>query len=316
MSRLTVNETVHDEATSLQERTGQLCMLGAMIIAGTIGYFVMLSGQNPFNVVFFRCVIGGAALIIYCWIKGFFKNLHFSAWQSINLVIGGVILVFNWYFVFKSYRLTSIGITTVIYNFQPFLLLLAGFLFYRQRPTLQSILCLIVGFIGLVMVANPSAGRPSTTYLEGVANALIAAALYALTTLMTMRSTTTHRPELVAAFHMVIGAAVFVFLADFQNIPKLPHEIFSITILGLFHTTFMFVLLYTAFKKAKTSSVAVLGFVFPLVAVIVDYIAYNKIMSFFQIIGSTLIMASALAHSSGSTCGIVRIRNKFKKPMA
>lgn len=282
-----------------EERSGRLYMAGAMVVAGTIGYFVLLSDQSPFNVVFWRCSIGAIGLALYCWWKGYFQSRRLNNRQLLNLVLGGLTLVFNWYFLFTAYRLTSVGITTVAYNSQPFLLLLAGFFFRKEKPGAFALICLATAFVGLVVLAKPVSGHATSGYLLGIACALAAAVLYAATTLLTKTLSATMRPELIAVWHMVIGAFAFALLADFDHLPQLPRHIFAILTLGLFHTTFMYILLYGAFKKAATGSLAILGFIYPLVAVLVDYLAYGTVMDGYQAIGAVLILLAASAYAAG-----------------
>ena len=47
-------------------KRGSLEMIAAMLISGTIGWFVLVSGQSVVDVVFWRCVIGGATLLLVC----------------------------------------------------------------------------------------------------------------------------------------------------------------------------------------------------------------------------------------------------------
>ena len=50
--------------------SGRLEMIAAMALSGTIGYFVVESGQGVWNVVFFRCLFGALSLFAYCSAKG------------------------------------------------------------------------------------------------------------------------------------------------------------------------------------------------------------------------------------------------------
>ncbi|MFC0398247.1 DMT family transporter [Paraburkholderia rhizosphaerae] len=297
---MTANGMKRAAATAAaDERMGQAYMFGAMVIAGTIGYFVVLSGQHPFNVVFFRCAIGMLGLAAYCWHKGFFRGLRIDCGQLLNLTLGALTLIFNWYFLFTAYGLTSIGITTVVYNVQPFLLVVAGMLIRKERPARAALFWLVVAFCGVVILAQPATAHPSPAYLLGIGSALAAAALYATTTLLTKSLATTLRPEVIAVCHMAIGTLAFIPLADFHRLPVAGHQVFAIAALGLVHTTFMYVLLYGAFKKAFTTSIAVLGFVYPLVAVIVDFLAYGKLMNGEQIFGGALILLAAMMYATG-----------------
>ncbi|VVD72027.1 DMT family transporter [Pandoraea anhela] len=280
------------------ERLGRLLMVAAMVISGTIGVFVLMSGQPALNVVFFRCLIGALSLCAWCAWRGYWRGLRMTRSQIVNVTLGAVTLVSNWYFLFTAYRMTSVGITTVVYNVQPFLLVLASVIVTRERPSLATLACLGTAFAGLVILAEPG-GVHGAGYLLGVASALAAASLYAATTLFTKKLAGTIRPEIIAALHMVIGAVVFVWMADFQHLPSAPREVGAIVTLGLFHTTFMYLLLYGAFQKASTASLAVFGFVYPVVAVAVDFLAFGIVLHPTQWLGGAMILLAAGCYARG-----------------
>ncbi|MEM5345148.1 DMT family transporter [Paraburkholderia azotifigens] len=297
------------------ERVGQLYMLLAMTISGTIGFFVLSSGQSPFNVVLFRCAIGSVGLAAYCLCRGYFSSFRLSGKEFVNLFFGALTLIANWCFLFTAYRLTSVGITTVVYNVQPFLLVIAGFLVRSERPSRTAVFWLVLSFSGLVVLAQPGAQHNDGSYLPGILSALAAATLYAATTLLTRSLSQSLRPELIAVGHMVIGTAVFIPLANFHELPASHSQIGAIVALGMIHTTFMYILLYGAFKKAATSSIAVLSFIYPLVAVTVDFFAYGRMLSFTQLGGGLLIVTSAVAYSAGLNplAALARIASRAEK---
>ena len=64
-----------------------------MILSGTIGYFVISSGQAFWNVVFFRCVIGAVVLGGYAYYAGFIRREYFQRSVLLMIILGGVTLV-------------------------------------------------------------------------------------------------------------------------------------------------------------------------------------------------------------------------------
>ncbi len=113
----------------LQKGVGQMSL--AMLISGSIGAFVLLSGLPVTEVVFWRCVIG--AVTLYMFIR--LSRKPFSPLTRTTLLLaifGGVALVVNWLLLFAAYERISIGLSTVVYNTQPFMLVLMG-MFLRRR---------------------------------------------------------------------------------------------------------------------------------------------------------------------------------------
>ena len=99
---------------------GTVEMTTAMTISGTIGWFVVLSGQPVLDVVFWRCVFGAATLLIVCAMMGLFRNT-LTIRLLLIAALGGVAIVCNWLLLFTAYHRASISIATAVYNTQPFM---------------------------------------------------------------------------------------------------------------------------------------------------------------------------------------------------
>src|SRR5690349_21735494 len=101
---------------AIGERTsGMLEMAAAMFLSGTLGYFVLKSGQQAENVVFFRCLVGAAFLGLYCAARGFLRDTGITRATFGLIAVGGVAIVLNWVLLFSSYKLASISIATAVY---------------------------------------------------------------------------------------------------------------------------------------------------------------------------------------------------------
>ncbi len=77
------------------------------------------------DVVFWRCLIGALTLLVFIVLS----RQPFSRLTRFTLalaVIGGAALVVNWLLLFAAYSRISIGMATVVYNTQPFMLVLMG----------------------------------------------------------------------------------------------------------------------------------------------------------------------------------------------
>src|SRR6476469_4154531 len=110
----------HAISNARGHRRGAIEMTLAMLMSGTIGWLVVSSGQTPFNVVFFRCVFGGATLLVVCAALGMLRRQLFS-WRMLLLVgAGSVAIVGNWVLLFAAYSRASISMATTVYNTQPF----------------------------------------------------------------------------------------------------------------------------------------------------------------------------------------------------
>lgn len=272
-------------------KIGVVQMTAAMIISGTIGAFVLLSGQPIATVVFFRCLIGAMTLFAFGFFSGNWRS-HLTPKIILIAALGGVALVINWLLLFSAYSRISIGITTVVYNTQPLMLVLLSMLFLSERVSRAKWLWLFTAFIGMAMVilSSVSSGG-SSGWLVGIFMSLGAAFFYALTALIT-RSLRGVPPQQIALVQVCIGVLLLLPLVNFHPSASIGEWGVLLT-LGILHTGIMYQLLYGAIQKLPTPITGSLSFIYPIVAVLVDKLMYGHSFTLLQLLGGGLILVSA-----------------------
>lgn len=277
-------------------KTGVWQMCLAMLISGSIGAFVLLSGLPVIDVVFWRCAIGAAALGFFILVsKQPFS--HFTRRTLLLSVIGGVALVINWLLLFAAYDQISIGMSTVVYNTQPFMLVLIG-IFMGERVTLITWGWLLLAFSGVVILLSSELIKAhNANLITGIAMALGAAFFYALTAIIT-RKLRPLPPQHIAFIQVLVGVVILLPLAHFVTLSdNFPWGI--LLTLGIVHTGVMYQLLYSAIQKLPTPIIGSLSFIYPLVAVTVDSLMFGHTLSVVQFIGGALILLAAAGNNLG-----------------
>ncbi|WP_369234009.1 DMT family transporter [Streptomyces sp. R21] len=278
------------------ENKGTAQLTAAMVLSGTLGIFVVESGASPFNVVFFRVLFGALALGAYVVSRGWLRSHGFTPRTLGLAVLGGVFIVFNWVLLFSAYENTSISVATVVYHTQPFYVVLLGALFFRERLTAGKVGWIAVAFAGLILVSGVTPSdftSGDSSYLIGVGQALLAALLYGLSTLVTKRVTGV-RPHLIALVQVLVGIPLLLPFADFGAMSGTGANWGWLAGLGLIHTGLMYVLMYAAYAKLPTSKIAVLAFTYPAVAMVMDWLVYGHHIGLVQALGVPLIVTASL----------------------
>ncbi|MCP8632287.1 DMT family transporter [Pseudomonas mosselii] len=281
-------------------RRGSLEMIAAMLISGTIGWFVLISGQPVLEVVFWRCVFGAGTLLLICAAMGFLKPGVLTRATFLLAVASGVAIVGNWVLLFASYSRASIAIGTAVYNVQPFMLVGLAALFLGEKITPAKLTWLSVAFLGmLAIVSAHGAGQASgDEYLLGIVLALGAAFLYAVAALIIKRLTGTP-PHLIALIQVSTGVLL---LAPWVKLGGLPGELpalGSLVTLGIVHTGLMYVLLYSAIQRLPTALTGALSFIYPIAAILVDWVAFDHRLAAVQWLGVGLILLAAAGMQQG-----------------
>jgi len=281
-------------------KRGSLEMIAAMLISGTIGWLVMLSGQAVIDVVFWRCVFAAATLLLVCVWMGFLRPGLLTRTTLLFSVVSGVAIVGNWLLLFASYSRASIAIGTAVYNVQPFILVGLAALFLGEKLTLQKLAWLSVSFLGMLAIVSSHGGEEQGGghYLLGIGLALGAAFLYAIAALI-IKKLSGVPPHLIALIQVSVGVLILAPLADFSSLPQ-GERVWSILItLGVLHTGGMYVLLYGAIQKLPTALTGALTFVYPIAAIAVDWIAFDHQLNSLQWLGVAAILLAAAGMQQG-----------------
>ena len=275
-------------------------MIAAMLISGTIGWFVVVSGQDVVAVVFWRCLFGAATLALVCAALGFFRPDAITRRQLGLAVLGGLAIVGNWLLLFAAYPRASISIATAVYNTQPFMLVALGTLFFAERLTAGKLGWLALAFVGMLLIVQAKAGtgERGSDYLTGILLALGAAFLYAVAAIVAKKLKGV-RPHLIALIQVSVGTLALAPLVDFTHAPADTRAWGLVIALGVVHTGLMYILLYGAIQKLPTSLTGALSFIYPIVAILVDRVAFDHRLQAIQIVGAAAILIAAAGMTLG-----------------
>jgi drug/metabolite transporter (DMT)-like permease len=173
-------------------------------------------------------------------------------------------------------------------------------LFLSERLTTTKPVWLAIAFAGLLLIADPErdAHDVQAGYLSGVLMALGAAFFYAIAAVVAKKLAGTP-PQLIALIQVCVGILILLPFAHLTNLPTGVTAWATLVTMGVVYTGLVFALLYGAIQKLPTHLVGALSFIYPLVAIGVDYLAFGKRLQLTQLIGAIAILVSA----AGTTLG-------------
>jgi len=281
-------------------RKGTVEMSAAMLISGTIGWFVIMSGQPVASVVFWRCFFGALSLLVVCGALGFLRP-GILTWRIFAIaVFGGIAIVANWLLLFASYGHASISIATTVYNTQPFMLLGLGALFLGEKITRVKLFWLLLAFAGMLAIVQGKGGGaiPGASYGIGILLALGAAFFYALAALAAKWLKGTP-PHLIALIQVATGVLMMAPFVDLSARPQSAGPWAMLIAMGVLHTGLMYVLLYGAIQKLPTHLTGALSFIYPIAAILVDRLAFGHVLQPLQMAGAVVILLAAAGMNLG-----------------
>ena len=202
-----------------------------------------------------------------------------------------MILVFNWVFLFAAFKHTSLSVAISIYYLAPIFVLLYGiFILKEKRYIGVKLITIIIAFVGAILVSGIN-GFGNANF-QGVIDAFIASLLYA-SLVIVAKKLKNIKSSHIALFQTLIGVIVLYFFSSEHLFDKNLQYSILIT-LGVVHTALMYILFFKGIHLAPVSMVAIVGFLDPLIAVLLDFTILHSKLSFYQILGIIFIMGALL----------------------
>lgn len=280
------------ETSLIRFPAGRLAL--AMVIVGTVGAFATEAGLDPITTVFWRCVFGTLFLGAWCLLRGHLPDRDLSPARLGLAALGGVCMVLSWTGFFAGFAMTSIATTTIVYHIQPFFVVLIGVTILKERITLDQIVWMIAAFVGVALASGlVLSSRPvTTTWVFGIALTLGAALLYAIATILA-KGLGAQRPEITTLCQTIVGVVLLAPFADLSRSVPLASWGWLAGI-GVLHTGVAYVLMYSAYPRLTTPLIGVLTFIYPLVAILIDWFFYGHPLGLVQSTGVILIAFGTL----------------------
>lgn len=272
-------------------------LLGAMGIFGTIGIFVRYIPLPSSAIAFCRAVLGLIFLLLVILLSGKKPEKAAIKKNLPILIVSGIAMGFNWVLLFESYRYTTVATATVCYYLAPLLLLLASPLL-GEKLTAKKLLCVAVALLGLVCISGVAEGSlPKAEELLGIGLGLGAAVLYASVMFLNKKLSP------MGAYDKTIlqlGSAAVVLLPYLL----LTENVASFSLTGvqwvlllavcIIHTGFAYALYFGALEKLSAKTIGILCYLDPVIAVLLSALLLKEPMTPVNILGSVLILGSAL----------------------
>lgn len=273
-------------------------MVGGGLLLGTVGVFVEQAAQHPATTVWFRCVFGLAALLAWGAATGRWRELAGLRGRDLAAVTGaGGLMVASWGLFFAAIPLCSIAVSTVVFHLQPFWLLALGALVLRERVTRGQWGVAGIALVGLALASGLAdhdaawwSGRSG--YAQGLALSLAGSLLYAGAGLIARSEGERVGSFALAAGQCSVGALALAAWPLAHGLPAWGVAWGWLAGLGVLHTGLAYVVLYAGMARLATGRIAVLQFVYPATAVLVDWLVYGRALSALQLGGVALIGAA------------------------
>ncbi|MBX5205135.1 EamA family transporter [Rhizobium sp. NZLR1] len=246
----------------------------------------LLPAGYPLTVAMLRALPAGLLLLLLV------RKLPSGIWWGRTFVLGALNFSFFWAMLFVSaYRLPG-GVAATVGAVQPLIVIALSRLFLGKPVRPLAVLAGLAGMAGVgLLVLTPTAGLDPV----GVAAGLAGAVSMAFGTVLTRRWAPPVSNLTFTAWQLTAGGILLVPFALCLE-PALPApslaNIAGIAYLGLIGAAFTYLLWFRGLSRIEPSAVSSLGFLSPLVATLLGWLALGQSLAPAQIAGLAMVLAS------------------------
>lgn len=282
-------------APTAQEIRGQWLMIAGGVLLGTVGVFVQEAGQHPLVTVLFRCAFGALALLAWGLATGRMRELRVGGRSWAVVVATGVLMVLNWALFFAAIPLTSIGVATIVFHIQPVWIMLFGTLVLREAVAPRQVAAMLAALLGLVLTTGLLGGDAAAwgpDHVSGLLMCLAGSLCYAAVTILA-KTEKVVTPFALAWWQCAVGTVLLLWVPLVHGWPQAPSSWAWLAGLGVLHTGLAYAILFAGMARLTLGRIAVLQYVYPLTAIVLDWVVYGRALGAVQLAGVGL-MAGAL----------------------
>jgi len=270
-------------------------MIAGGVLLGTVGVFVQEAGQHPLVTVLFRCAFGALALLAWGLATGRMRELRVGGRSWAVVVATGVLMVLNWALFFAAIPLTSIGVATIVFHIQPVWIMLFGTLVLREAMAPRQVAAVLAALLGLVLTTGLLGGDAAAwgpDHVSGLLMCLAGSLCYAAVTILA-KTEKVVTPFALAWWQCAVGTVLLLWVPLVHGWPQAPSSWAWLAGLGVLHTGLAYAILFAGMARLTLGRIAVLQYVYPLTAIVLDWAVYGRALGAVQLAGVGL-MAGAL----------------------
>ena len=273
------------------------------------------AGMNPESVLFFRYLFAIPVLGAMIKLRG--RDFKLKRKEVFPLIIMGLLMALSSLTLFQSYNYMAAGIASTLLFVYPIMVALIMAFLFKEKLTLQTILCIILALGGIALLYKGEDG--STLSLLGVLLVIVSALSYAIYIVAANRPLLREIATLKLTFYvLVFGFSLFLVRVDFGanlHVVDTWYLWGNLLALAVFPTAISFLCTTQAIQYIGSTPTAILGALEPLTAVFFGVTVFGESLTVRVGCGIMMIVFAVTIIVAGSkvTTYLVRFRKLFPK---
>ena len=265
----------------------------SVFLYGTLGFFLAFIDVNSEFVVFCRGTFGCLFILLLLATKKQKLDIKAIKKNFVYLMICGISLGINEIFLFIGYKyavsLASLGNYTA-----PITIIVISAILYKDKLSIKQILCILASFIGVILLTGVFTGTNND--IRGLIFGLCGSIGFVALVFMNkkLKDIGPYDKTIVQLLFSSLTTLPLIFINKSYLISYDIKTVSILLMLGIIHTGFAYCLYFDSINTLAPIKIALIGYVEPVMSVLIGALFLNESMDIYAIIGAILILGSAI----------------------
>jgi drug/metabolite transporter (DMT)-like permease len=267
--------------------------LGAVLISLS-PVWVKLVSVSPTTSGFYRVAIGSATVVLFMLLAKQRLYLSKRAWFLVGLA--GAFFSLDLFFWHRSIIYVGPGLSTLLANFQVFIMMFAGVVLLRQKPSATQLFAVPLALAGLLMIIGLDWQSLPGDYRLGVIFGLLTAIMYAgyLLSLRAARVNSDSRVPLAeVAVVSIVCTLLLMVIAQVEGVSLAvpnPADVKWLLCYGILSHSFGALLLASSLPHVSTTEAGLALLLQPTLSFVWDVLFFGRPMQPIEIAGAAIAL--------------------------
>ena len=291
---------------NLKIRKGILFVLIGAFLISFSPVMVSMSDLQPTVSAFYRVFIGSIFLIFVIFLN---RNLYINCF-SVNpyLILAGIFFALDLWFWHRSILYIGPGMSTLIANFQIFIIPLMSFFIFSMVPNKYQIIAIVLGISGLYLTLGYGGSIDNENIKLGFMFGIMTALAYSAYILSLKKNNIEASHEispLISLFYVSFISALILFIViKIEGVSMAmngPSNLYSMLAYGIICHVFGWYMIILGLKTVTATTAGIILISQPIFSLFWDYLFFSRHTTSIEIIGiAVVIIAMIICVSSES----------------
>ena len=273
-------------------------LLGAFLISFS-PVLVSISDLEPTVSAFYRVFIGSIFLVLIIYIN---RKRYINAF-TVNpyLILAGIFFALDLWFWHRSILYIGPGMSTLIANFQIFIIPFMSFFIFSMIPNKSQIIAVIIGIAGLYLTLGYGVSISDENIKLGFTFGIMTALAYSAYILSLKKNNIESKLEIspvISLFYVSIISALILFIVINIEGASLAingsRNLYSMLAYGIICHVFGWYMIILGLKTVTATSAGIILISQPIFSLIWDYLFLSRLMNSTEIIGIIIVIIAMI----------------------